>query len=1321
MRNLKRALSLALASVMLLGMMVVGSSAKGLDDFSDNAEIVNKDAVAVTSAIGLFDGYEDGSFGPKNVVTRAEMAVIISTMLYGAGVNVNQFAETNVFTDVPAWAQGYVNLCSSLGIVAGVGDGKFDPNATVTTAQAVLMLCRALGYFQSAADFGSDWMLAATAKGTALGLYGDLKLTANAGLTRDNVAELVFNALTKAVPVQYNELLGVYYNENQGIIYSLEFNYLQTLGYKNFDLVYRTDTETIYGRPATTWGTGTYNVKTEAGSTSKTDNLTENGGLIASKVRMLDKDEIITVPNAPTYTYTSGQDIDEVYKDLGKSVCTLRDNAKDEGYTWTAYVNGKEDKDVDDNIPTSKDDSTWKYTGKGTVTEIYIDDADATVTVVEINYYLGQVSKVKSDSKGEYVTVKAISTEPKLDDNDFYAEGYEEDDYVVFTVDYNEDEDFYICELMAPETVNGEVTRVEKDKDAETGKGETGETYLKLADGAKYSYSGDGHIVYDLDDDNVKAHPALNEQYTLYLDPNGYVLGFVQETGSTQYLYVKDSDEELRDWVAKVVLADATSVKADLDDEYKDGKKKVKIEWIDEDGDSTTIDKDRTNIDEKVWAYTVGEDKIYTLKAVDSKTMTNAEINNGKAYISDGKNDFIVDKKTVFVDVEGETAYTGYNEVPDVDNATLAYVLSTKNGNVAEIVFIVDGDVYDSASTYFMLSKTTRESLKYDGDYYWEYTNAYVNGVKQSVYVDQDLGALEVGHLYKATKTVDEKYITGIEDVELKDNTVNARGDGAFWLTTVKDAKVKYDVDDDTVFVYVDVEPKNGENLSKGYDYTITDGDVKDMYVGSETETYDGVKFEYKTYVTVVKDSNDHNTADLVYIIHKPVPPATYDITVKVNGVEDTKLSLKDKEAGTYTVEYTLPAGQNLTSVTGGTYTVDGQKVTITVPVTNADVTVEITTDKAPAVYTLTLKGNLMDTAKPATVWTGASTEIEGTPIKEFGKVTAVEYKVPENAAVTIMDGDITDVGTVRINGILIDTDAGELTFTMSDNLTLTGAPTVGAAVFTLTAGEGIVLKDADGNEITGPVASGTQVTVESETGYYLQDKVADATGVADTNKVTVTADTTVYAASKVELKQGAAATYGTSNTAVNDGNYVALGTELKVTAAGKSGVVVGTTGDAITTYVVTKDDVVLNGAWKVELTDVTATIGGKAIGAYVANDQTLTVNVATGAGTHVIEVEGNNKFNADEYTPVALSADLKLAAATSVEVDANCKEVTYKGSNDKDIVVLATGADTTAYVMPGTVLTVEGAKTVNGADATAEGDFLTFTVGTDAISITNP
>ena len=61
-------------------------------------------------------------------------------------------------------------------------------------------------------------------------------------------------------------------------------------------------------------------------------------------------------------------------------------------------------------------------------------------------------------------------------------------------------------------------------------------------------------------------------------------------------------------------------------------------------------------------------------------------------------------------------------------------------------------------------------------------------------------------------------------------------------------------------------------------------------------------------------------------------------------------------------------------------------------------------------------------------------------------------------------------------------------------------------------------------------------------------------------------------------------------------------------------------------------------------------------------------------------------------------------------------------GSNGKDIVVLAAAADTTAYVMPGTVLTVEDAGTITGADdVTAEGTFQTFTVGTAAINIANP
>ena len=84
---------------------------------------------------------------------------------------------------------------------------------------------------------------------------------------------------------------------------------------------------------------------------------------------------------------------------------------------------------------------------------------------------MGQVSKVKTDDDGEYINVKALSNlsqdDAKLDDRDFYVEGYEEDDYIVFTIDQNEDDDFYIAEVITPEVATGEVSRVENDRDSD--------------------------------------------------------------------------------------------------------------------------------------------------------------------------------------------------------------------------------------------------------------------------------------------------------------------------------------------------------------------------------------------------------------------------------------------------------------------------------------------------------------------------------------------------------------------------------------------------------------------------------------------------------------------------------------------------------------------------------------------------------------------------------------------------------------------------------------------------------------------------------------
>ena len=104
MRNLKRALSLALAAIMLIGMMVVSASATGLDDFSDKDKVVNKDAVSMLTPLGVINGKEDGSyFDPTGNVTRAEMAKMIATVLnQGADVDGLYVGMNTGLTDVKA-------------------------------------------------------------------------------------------------------------------------------------------------------------------------------------------------------------------------------------------------------------------------------------------------------------------------------------------------------------------------------------------------------------------------------------------------------------------------------------------------------------------------------------------------------------------------------------------------------------------------------------------------------------------------------------------------------------------------------------------------------------------------------------------------------------------------------------------------------------------------------------------------------------------------------------------------------------------------------------------------------------------------------------------------------------------------------------------------------------------------------------------------------------------------------------------------------------------------------------------------------------------
>ena len=224
MRNLKRALSLALAAAMLISLMVVGASAAS---YGDEAQVSQTEAVEVLTGIGVVGGDQNGNFNPTATLTRAEFCVMIANALTGGTFDRTLFDGTiTPFTDVAGhWGAGYIAYCYSNGIVAGTSATTFSPDATLTAAQAAAILLMALGYNQNN-EFAANGQFAlnVTRWAQQAGLYDGLSVSANAGITRENTAKLIFNALTNTTPVGYSSLAQSYYTIGEsalsGVVYS---------------------------------------------------------------------------------------------------------------------------------------------------------------------------------------------------------------------------------------------------------------------------------------------------------------------------------------------------------------------------------------------------------------------------------------------------------------------------------------------------------------------------------------------------------------------------------------------------------------------------------------------------------------------------------------------------------------------------------------------------------------------------------------------------------------------------------------------------------------------------------------------------------------------------------------------------------------------------------------------------------------------------------------------------------------------------------------------------------------------------------------------
>ena len=88
-------------------------------------------------------GYGDGLLHEGEPLTRAQMATVIYRLLDDESIAL--YSNTQVaFTDVAAdaWYAPYVRVIQAAGIVNGVGDGKYDPEGTVTWAQIITILTR---------------------------------------------------------------------------------------------------------------------------------------------------------------------------------------------------------------------------------------------------------------------------------------------------------------------------------------------------------------------------------------------------------------------------------------------------------------------------------------------------------------------------------------------------------------------------------------------------------------------------------------------------------------------------------------------------------------------------------------------------------------------------------------------------------------------------------------------------------------------------------------------------------------------------------------------------------------------------------------------------------------------------------------------------------------------------------------------------------------------------------------------------------------------------------------------------------------------------
>ena len=793
MRNLKRALSLGLTAAMISGLMVMGSSAAS-SSYTDVADTDNVEAIEVLKAVGIMVGDESGDFNPDQNVTRNEMAVVMSNLM---AYNVATYANTSPFTDVPSWAEPYVAACWTNGITAGTSATTYGGSESVTTAQAALMLMKALGYFQYASDFGNDWQLSTVSQGNKIDLFEDVDSGVKEAMTRNDLAQLVLNTLEA----------GTVEAETDGSISVGDITIVNNVSYKY--VTSGRDYATAINDKLDTTNDGSYSsgAIVELGEKLYQGDLTKEEGYDdfgrPANIWEYQSKEIGTFADDADYTYTAKVTSKQLYNDLGK---TAVDN-----YDWTVTINGEELKYDGDDLSANKTDddkdfiekagtdlpdedvyADGKATGNGVVTEVFVDGTEKTIDIAMIYYYPAEVYEVNEDDAN--ITLADLDRGPADNNDEFDTTDFAEDDIVMYSYANGE-----IQEVYAAEEMSGEVTRVRSN----TAGGTEDDGDYFVVDGTTYNYNKTMDAANRLVTENV------DNNVVAYVDANGYV-AYIDESAMTyDYAYVLSmgtDDDQFgggdagKTVYARLVLTDGTMVKAETDVDAKDYEQYINhiVSYSVDSGDVYDLDI-RDAEDEK----TSGTDGIKP-----GTTEDELHIENGVASIKAANDIYTANSNTVFIVADSDpdsmddydfTVYTGVKNVPDIEHDPDAKVdVAADEDGVAKVVYVQDADVSGAGQVIFAEANHDAKLVKDSetGDYYE--IDAVVDGEVVTLQVKDNSTAAD--KLVKRTadysfdddgvRISDTKYIVALDSItensdglvtnvsRYDDETIKDNGDG---------------------------------------------------------------------------------------------------------------------------------------------------------------------------------------------------------------------------------------------------------------------------------------------------------------------------------------------------------------------------------------------------------------------------------------------------------------------------------------------------------------------------------------------------------------